>query len=385
VPYNWVDSGKALAEVVAALAGEPFYGVDTEFHRERTYFPHVALVQLSWPGHIALVDPLAVDLAPLQEVLAGPGTVVMHAAAQDLEALERSAGVAPLHLFDTQLAAGFLGYGTPSLGNLVWGEVGVRLPKGDRLADWVRRPLTDDQKDYAASDVEHLLALRDRLVERLAQRGRLAWAEDECAELRARSLTRRPPEEAWWRVKEARSLRGAAVGVAQAVGAWRERRAAEIDQPVRFVLPDLALVGIAHRPPKTIDELRKVRGLDDRHLRGQAAPSLLAAVEEGLALTRDELRLPPAGDVDPELRPAVTLVSAWVSQLARRVDIDTSLVGTRSDIEALLRGDPDARLATGWRRDAIGDAVQALVSGRAALAFDGDGALVLEARSRQPL
>jgi ribonuclease D len=184
-------------------------------------------------------------------------------------------------------------------------------------------------------------------------------------------------------VKEARSLRGAAIGVAQAVGAWRERRAAEIDQPIRFVLPDLALVGIAQKPPSDADGLRRVRGLDDRHLRGGASAQILAAVAEGLALPREAYRVPPAGDVDRDLRPAVTLVSAWMSQLGRDLGIDTTLLATRGDLEAFLRGDEDARLRHGWRAAAIGDAIGALVGGDAALAFEGAGRLVLEKRSNQ--
>jgi ribonuclease D len=202
--------------------------------------------------------------------------------------------------------------------------------------------------------------------------------------LRRRALVERDPREAWWRVKEARSLRGAAVGVAQEVAAWRERRAAEVDQPIRFVLPDLALVGIAQKPPADERALHRVRGLDERHLRGGAAASLLAAVRAGEALPREAYRIPPAGDIDRDLRPAATLVSAWISQLARSLGIDTTILATRSDLEALLRAEAGARLAEGWRAEVVGDAVRDLVSGGAAIAFDGKGGLVLEERSRRP-
>jgi ribonuclease D len=308
----------------------------------------------------------------------------MHAAAQDLEVLVRSTGTVPEVLFDTQLAAGFCGYRTPSLASLAYGELQVTLPKGDRLTDWLRRPLGADARTYAAADVAYLLPLAHGLRDRLAELGRLEWAADELEELRRRALTPRDPEESWWRVKEARSLRGKAIGVAQALGAWRERRAAEVDQPVRFVLPDLALVGIAQKPPSSVGELRRVRGLDDRHLRGGVGDQILAAVREGLAMPRERYRLPPAGDVDRGLRPAVTLVSAWISQLSRDLGVDTALLATRGDLEALLRGDPGARLAHGWRAAAIGDAVRGLVDGKAALAFEGAGQLVLEDRSRTP-
>jgi ribonuclease D len=380
-----VADARGLRDVVDTLTAAPAYAVDTEFHRERTYYPKVALVQLAWPGGLALVDPLVVDLAPLCEVIEGDGVAVMHAAAQDLEVLERACGAVPANLFDTQLAAGFLGYSSPSLGSLVERELGVHLPKGDRLTDWLRRPLGAEQLDYAASDVVHLLDLYGRLRARLTDRGRLEWALDECRRLRDRSAVVTDPDAAWLKIKEARQLRGKARGVAQAVAAWRERRAAETDQPVRFVLPDLALVGIAQRPPRSLDELRAVRGLDDRHLRGGAGRSLLEAVEAGARIPPSLVAEPRDAELDRELRPAATLVSAWVSQLARDLHIDTGLLATRADLVALLRGDGDARLAEGWRADLVGEPIRRLVEGDAALAFDGNGGLVLEERSNRPI
>ena len=251
----WVDDAAGLAELVALLADEPVYGIDTEFHRERTYFSQLGLLQVAWADDVALVDPLAVDVEPFGAVLAGPGLAVMHAADQDLEVLDRACGVAPGRLFDTQLAAGFLGYSTPSLTSLVERIVGIRLPKGDRLTDWMRRPLTDDQRTYAAADVAHLLEVHRKLETQLAARGRLEWAHEECAILLERSREGQDPETAWWRLKDSRSLRGVSRSVATEVAAWRERKAAELDVPPRFVLPDLALVSIAHRPP------RETRGL----------------------------------------------------------------------------------------------------------------------------
>lgn len=379
--HLWVTDARGLDELAAVLAREPAYSVDTEFHRERSYYPHLALVQIAWRGGVALVDPLAVDLGPLADVLNGPGLAVLHAADQDLEVLERATGTIPSRLFDTQLAAGFTGLSSPSLVNLVERLLGRRLPKGDRLTDWTRRPLTDEQRTYAASDVEHLLDLYDRLVADLTERNRLAWAEQECEELRVRSRQPQDPETAWWRLKESRQLRGKARGVAQAVAAWRERRAASLDIPPRFVLSDLAVVAICHRPPAGEGDLDGIRGLDSRQLRGEALTQLLAAVERGRAIDDPKLKVPPTDDVDRRLRPAVALVSAWISQLASNLEVEQALLATRADIYALLRGDEHARLATGWRDELVGTPVRQLVDGRAALAFDGRGGLLLEARS----
>jgi len=376
VTYTWVDEQAELVALVDTLLAEPRYSFDTEFHRERTYFPKLALAQFAWSGGIALVDPLAVDVTALRPLLESDSVAVLHAAQQDLDVLSHSCGAIPKRLFDTQLAAGFVGYNTPSLATLLQGELKISLPKGDRLTDWLRRPLTQDQRSYAASDVAHLLELQDRLVGQLDESGRTSWAEAACEELRVKPVSGADPDGAWLKLKDVRVLKPRARGVARSVAAWRERRAMSVDSPVRHVLPDLALLGIAQKQPRTVEELAHARGIDERHWRGSMGKEILAAVAEGL---EQEANLPVADgeEVDRSLRPAITLVSAWVSELARHERIDTALLATRGDIMALLRNDPDGRLATGWRADLLGDNVKRLVDGRAGLAFDGRGGLRL--------
>ena len=174
---------------------------------------------------IALVDPLSCDISRLARVFAGDGCAILHAADQDLEILERACGVLPTSMFDTQLAAGFIGMSTPSLQNLVEHLLHQRLEKGDQLTDWSRRPLEESQLRYAAGDVAFLFDLHDVLVERLEARHRLSWVHAELEEILARSRTPMVPEEAWWRLKHARQLRGRDRFVAQCVAAWRRRRA----------------------------------------------------------------------------------------------------------------------------------------------------------------
>jgi ribonuclease D len=375
--FEWVAEPAALRAAVDAARAAAAYAIDTEFHRERTYWPRLALVQLAWPGGLVLIDPFAVDLAPLADLFAGPGVAVMHAAEQDLEVLERACGAIPARLFDTQIAAGFLGHHSPSLASVVEDVLGTRIPKGDRISDWTVRPLSDAQLAYAAADVAHLLDLARILRAELEAKGRLAWAEAECEELRSRPRAAPDPETAWWRVKNSRHLRGRSRAVAQCVAAWREREAAATDRPPRAVLPDLALLGIAHRPPGSVAELRALRGLDGRHLRAGADRAIMGAVAAGLALPPERLRLPPTDTMERRLRPVAALAAAWVSQLAVDMAIDPALLATRADIHALLRGDPDARLARGWRAEVVGEPIRRLVAGRAALAFDGKGGLEL--------
>lgn len=384
VAFRWVGDAAAFAEVLAELAEADVYCLDTEFHRERTYHARLALLQLAWPGGLALVDPIAVDVGPLAKVLDGPGRCVMHAASQDLEILARVCGTVPSQLFDTQTAAGFLGYSSVGLGGLLQAELDRSVPKADRLTDWLVRPLPEGATAYAASDVAHLRELHDVLVAKLEARGRLRWALDECEVQRSRSVAPAPPERAWWRIKEARTLRGRAAAVAQSLAAWRERRAAEVDRPVRFLLADLALVAMAQRPPTSEADLGRVRGLDEGKRRGSAAKELLGAVAAGVELPLDAVQLPPAEGVDRSRRAAASLVSAWAAQRARDLEIDAAILATRADIESLLMGD-GGRLASGWRHDVMGEPMRALAAGEASLALDPGGRLVLERRSGDPL
>lgn len=380
-----VDTDRAFREVVEQLLGVCAYALDTEFHRERTYYPKVALVQIAWESGLVLVDPLAVDLTPMREVLTGPGTAVLHASDQDLEVLDLVCGAVPSHLFDTQVAAGFVGMSTPSLGSLYERVLGLRVPKADRLTDWLVRPLSASQLRYAAADVEHLLEVQDRLSSELEGLGRLQWALDECEELRGRARTGRDPQEAWWRIKEARQLKGRAREVVRHVAAWREERAAHLDRPVRHVMSDLTVVGIAQRPPASPEDLRRIRGLEDRHLRGGVARELLDVVAVAVAEPLAPSEEAPTRELSKEYRPAVALASAWIAQQARDLRIDTALLATRADIEAFVRDDADGRLCSGWRARIVGEPLRGIIAGDLALAFGGRGELVLEERSGRPV
>jgi ribonuclease D len=382
--YRWIGDASAFDALVDELASCEVYGLDTEFHRERTYFPHLALLQLSWEGGIALVDPLAIDIAPFAKVLSGQGLAVLHAAEQDLEVLERSCGTVPRRLFDTQVAAGFLGQVSPSLVKLVERTLGIRLLKGDQLTDWTRRPLSAGQLAYAAGDVAHLLALRDAITERLEEMGRVDWAAEEFAIVLSKDRSPTEPAEAWWRLPRARQLRGPARGVAQSVAAWRDQRARQLDLPVRFILPDLAVLSIAQHPARTREDLRRTRSLDGRHLGGGAADELLAAIGEGLELAPSQLHLPPAHELDQPNRAVTTLATAYVAQRAADLELDPAILATRADLVEFMQDPPRGRLADGWRSDLVGDGLRRLAEGKASLSFDGRGSLVLEERSFRP-
>jgi ribonuclease D len=382
-PFTVVADPGRLDELCDELAQVPCYGLDTEFHTERTYVPHLALIQLAWDGRVALVDPLALDPAPLARVLAGPGVLVAHAASQDLDVLTAACGVAPATVFDTQIAAGFIGMSTPSLSRLVETVLDVALPKADRLSDWTHRPIPERQLEYAVSDVAHLLDLHAVLTKRLQEMGRLEWALDECDEVLADRATTRDPEEAWWRLGDIRSMSKRSRGVAQQVAAWRERTAAATNRPRRTVLSDLGLMAISQRPPHNVEELRRTRGVDGRHLAQGRAAEILDAVRRGIELPADRIRLPSEGREAPAPPAALAVCSGLVRQIADDLDFDQALLATRADVSKLLCGEP-GRLDSGWRRHIVGDPLRRLVSGEVAAALTPRGTLVLEERSGRP-
>lgn len=370
-----VEDDARFASLVDELSEADAYGLDAEFHGESSYYPRLAVLQVATPTRAAVVDTTLVDVRPLRPVLEGAGLMVAHAGEQDLQVLLRAAGAIPARMLDTQIAAGFLGFGSPSLAKLVSDMLGVRLEKGARMSDWFKRPLTPEQIKYAAADVLHLLDLRAVIEERLTAAGRLEWAYEECE--RHRRVRRPDVHTAWWRVKGFRQLRGKSRAVAQELAAWRERTAMAMDKPARRVLSDEALMLLAERPPRTDRDMPTSRLFDSRRLSADMLEGLMAAVARGLELPASDLRLPPDDSLAPFLQPLATLLSAWVAQQSRDLSIDAALIATRADIEAFLRRLPDNRLEQGWRAELVGASVGRIVAGTAAVAYDGAGRLVL--------
>ena len=366
VSYRYIDSDQGLRAVVATVCAEPRFALDTEFHRERTYRPQAALIQIAWPGDLVLIDPLAVDMAPLAEVFAAGGLMVAHAAGQDLEVLDHCCGAVPGRIFDTQIAAGFLGLGTPALSSLYESEIGWRPPKADRLTDWLVRPLKASQLDYAASDVMHLLEIHERLAGRLKELGRQDWAQAEFELLLERNRQGQRPEEAWSRLKEVRHLRRRDLPVVRSVAMWRELRAAKVNQPVRHVLSDVAVVSISQAAPRTTEELAAVRGVGEGVARGRLGPAILKAVADGLA---SDWRPPPKRAAAP--RRPTAFARPWVGDLlgepARPQPQDRAVAaghpGRHRSPNPRRRGRSAGR---GWRSEMVGEPLRRLVAGEAA-------------------
>jgi ribonuclease D len=359
-----------LVEELAELAREHGrMGLDTEFVSERRYRPLLCLVQIVVGERIEILDPLDdLDAGPLAEVLADPEIeIVLHAGRQDVAILRRSWQTEITNIFDTQIAAGFAGYGAQSgYDSLVRSLLGISAKGTEGFSKWDRRPLTPEQIVYARADVEHLLPMTDALQERLRESGRLEWAREECRALEGAS-DERSPEDMFARLPRVRRLSKRQRAAALAIVAWRLDLAREVDRPPSSILPDHVLVEVARRQPDSRRALEEVRGMPGQTLQ-RWHRELLAAV----AASQDAPEAPDLPDIeqgDAGDAPLIALGQALVRQRALEEKVAVDLVSTQSDIAAVVgalrrnNGEPDVRTLQGWRRELVGDELVKLLSG----------------------
>ncbi len=352
-----ITQPEALAAAVFRLQATDRLAIDTEFMRERTYFPQLCLVQVASATDCILVDPLAgLDLAPLHALLADPGKLkILHAARQDLEVLFLAGGEVPGPVFDTQVAAALLGF-APQVGyaELVARQLGHSIDKGQTRTDWSRRPLTPEQLAYAADDVHHLLALHTELESALAARGRADWASEETAGYANTALYRIEPADAWRRLKGLGRMAPTDQAAARALAEWRERRAIESDKPRGWILADEAIYALAAQAPKSVADLEGIPSLPPGLVRkrGEELLQLLARVREsGSAGTVVEA----PRRATPEETARATRYMKIVRTEAEALGIAPEVLATRRDVEALAQGGRDNALLRGWRRAVIGE------------------------------
>jgi ribonuclease D len=361
-----VDDSAALLRACETLAAAPRLAVDTEFFRERTYLAELALVQLGDGREIHLVDPVArMDVTPLVELLGDAGrTKVLHAARQDVEVLLPLLGAPVAPVLDTQVAAALLGFPAQvGYADLVARELDVQLAKGQARTDWLRRPLSPQQLEYAADDVRYLLPLADRLQERLDAKGRLGWLAEECAALADPRLYRVDPADAWQRFKGVEQLRPPEQLRLRALARWREERAQRRNLPRAWVLGDDAVREIARVPPRDVAQLKQLRVMPE-----SAAAKLGAEILDTLARAA-------AGPLDgveqrvdarptPEEQALAKRLADRLRAVAAEIEVAPEVLATQKDVRRLVRGDRDVAPLRGWRAGVVGAALLAELGGR---------------------
>jgi len=364
----------ALAAFCGRLADSPYVTIDTEFMRERTYWPQLCLVQVANANEAHAIDPLApgIDLQPLFTVLENPRVLkVFHAARQDVEIFFHLAGKVPAPIFDTQVAAMVCGFGDAvSYETLAAKLAKARIDKSQRFTDWSHRPLHERQLVYALADVTHLRVAYEKLARQLEKDGRADWLKDEMAVLTDPATYRLDPEESWRRLKP-RTSNARTLMLLKALSAWREREAQARDLPRQRVIRDEALLEIASSAPTTIDELARTRGLSRGLADGKMGAGMLATVAQALAVPESEWPVPEARFELPRgLAPVVDLLKVLLKLKCDEHDVAQRLVASSSDLEAIAADDnANVPAMHGWRRSLFGDDALRLKHGKVALAL----------------
>ncbi len=373
-----VADADSFERLCARVETERRIALDTEFHSERSYAPRLMVVQLAFDEDTAIVDPLAIaDLRPLIARLVEK-TIVGHALASDLKIFADRFEMVPASVFDTQVAAAFLGYGMQiSLADLVRDVQHVRLAKSQTVSDWSARPFTLKQLEYLVDDVAHLLPMYDALRERLERMGRYEWALEECEELGDIARYRNDEQRAYLRIPGATRMNRRELGILNEIVKLRDRIARERDVPLKYVLPDDVAGGLATLRPKRIDDLAQLRRLD-AGARRQLGPAILQAVERGEAL--DERLLPekPKRFAGASRDTLASLLGVVAGEIAREAGLPPNLLVPRAALERVAREVPRDRerfeellALRPWRLDLVADPLWRLLSGDAALTIEG--------------
>jgi ribonuclease D len=359
----WIDRREMLEAWLAALPAEAALGVDTEFMRRSTFYPQLALLQLGWNGRYALVDPLAFDIgdALRPRLATGPTLTVMHSAGEDLEALSPLLPDGPGTLFDTQIAAAFVGMGLGvSYRALVAELVGVELDKGETRSDWLQRPLTDSQRLYATLDVVHLEPLHAQLAARLAERGRTAWHAEDCERLKRRANAHEGDPQPQRSFRAAADWSRAQQALLRRLLLWRDRSARTLDRPRSWLLEDALALSLAQNPPSSLAELEQ-RSRGQRALRSAQRAELfdlLASPPDAQELAATAAIAAP---VSGAAKKALAAMKDSVDRLAADLDLPPGLLCPRKVLEEYASTGQWPEFLEGWRREVLHQRLAALL------------------------
>lgn len=375
---QFINTEAGLSELCEQLRGQPVLALDTEFLREKTYYAQLCLLQVAAEGVIACVDPLAIDLGPLLDIIYDPSVVkVMHSARQDMEIFFDLRDDVPRPLFDTQIAATLMGFGEQvGYANLVQQMLGVTLDKAATRTDWSQRPLDAEQINYAADDVRYLFTAYHQQFAQLTEKGRLEWLQSDFDEMSDRSTYSPAPDDLWKRVRGAQKLSSPQLAVLRGIAVWREERAQDSNRPRRWILKDEVMVDLAKRSPANIENLKKIRGIEERLLNrhGDALLNVIAA-----AKATDSAGWPTKSKgrrLTSEQDAVVDLLMAVLRLRGNENDVSPALLASRKQLEALVAGESDVPVLSGWRAELAGHDLQAVLAGEKPVRVV-DGALVV--------
>jgi ribonuclease D len=380
IDIDFIDTREALNRFCDQLHDVDWIALDTEFLREKTYYPKLCLLQVATPDQVACIDPIAIeDLSPVLEILFDPAvTKVLHSGRQDLEIFYHIAGKVPSPVFDTQIAALMLGYPEQvGYASLVKGELGVELDKLHTRADWSLRPLSPEQLRYAADDVVYLVAIYQRLCEKLAALGRSDWLLEDFQRLTNSDLYENAPGNAWLKVKGGNRLRGNSLSVMQSLARWREQTARQKDRPKGWILRDDALIDIARHRPDSLAALGKIRGLGEGLVRN-SGKNIIELVKE--ATGTPPVPFPDKGKhtaLSTDQNAQVDVMMALVRLSGEQNDLNPAVLATRKQLEMLALGDTQSTVVQGWRNRLVGEQLLAFLNGELRLSVR-DGRLVID-------
>ena len=374
--YLWIETKQALETLCEQLRSCEWLALDTEFMRERTYYPQLCLVQIATPDVVACVDVLAIkSLEPLFELLKNPNIVkVMHSARQDLEMFFHLNGEVPAPIFDTQLAASFAGLPDQAgYGSVVQALLGVTLEKSHTRADWSRRPLAAAVLQYAADDVRYLCDIYVRLKQTLESQGRLTWLESENAVLMDPATYRPDPETAWQRLHGLQRLNARQFAAAKALAAWREQQAMRSNLPRQWIFKDEVLTDLARQRPASTEALSSIRGIQDGLIRkhGDELIALITSTNDGDKPAKAPERLSAQDEA------LVDALMAVVRIKGSEAGVSPAQLATRRDLEQLIRGQQDVDVLKGWRLETAGKALIDFMQNKTRLTIS-DGYLRLQ-------